>query len=78
MSDLRTIPGSVDMTVQTLTIGKRKYVVIAERDYERLRKKAGETEVRDEVADEAMRDLGRYRRTGKAIAWSQAKRKLGL
>lgn len=74
----RTIGGSIKMTVQTLTIGKRQFVVIPKSDYERLRKRAGETKVRKEVAEEAMRDLARYRRTGKSVPWSRAKRELGL
>ena len=66
------------MDVQTLTIGKRRFVVIPERDYERLRKRAGEEEVRPEFAEEAMRELKAYRKTHKAADWTDIKRKLGL
>jgi hypothetical protein len=66
------------MDVQTLTIGKRRFVVVPEREFERLRKRAGEGEVRPEFAEEAMRDLKAYRKTGKAIEWTDVKHKLGI
>ena len=67
------------MDVQTLTIGKRRFVVLPERDFERLRKRAGlEEEVRPEFADEAMRELKAYRKTGKAADWADVKRRLDL
>jgi hypothetical protein len=66
------------MTTQTLTIGKRRFVVIPERDFLRLQKKAAETEVRPEFAKEAMNELRSYRKTRKAANWTDVKRKLGL
>ena len=66
------------MTTQTLVIGKRRFVVIPEREFRRLQKRAGEGEVCPEFAEEAMRELKAYRKTGKATDWKDAKRKLGL
>lgn len=66
------------MTTQTLTIGRRRFVVVAERDFVRLQKLAGERTVRPEFADEARRELKAYRKTGKAANWSDVKRRLGL
>lgn len=66
------------MNTQTLTIGKRRFIVVAERDFRRLWKLAGEGAVRPEFAEEAMRELKAYRKTGKAAEWTDVKRKLGL
>jgi hypothetical protein len=66
------------MNTQTLTIGKRRFVVVPERDFQRLQKRAGEREIRPDFAQEAMRELRAYRKTGKAVKWSDLKRKLGL
>lgn len=74
------------MTTQTLTIGKRKFVLIPERDFRRLEKQAGEREVRPRASStvhpefglEAMRELQAYRKTGKATDWKDVKRRLGL
>lgn len=66
------------MTMQTLTIGKRKYVLIAERDFRALQKRAGEPVVRAEFARSAMRELKAYRKTRKSIPWTAVRRKLGL
>lgn len=66
------------MVTQTLTIGKRRFIVVPERDFKRLQKRAAESEVRPELAQEAMRELQTYRKTGKAANWSDVKRKLGL
>jgi len=66
------------MTAQTLTIGKRRFVLVSERDFRRLQKRAGQCEVRPEFAQEAMRELKAYRKTGKAANWTDVKRKLGL
>ncbi|MGD0460984.1 MAG: hypothetical protein ABSB74_00705 [Tepidisphaeraceae bacterium] len=54
------------MTTQTLTIGKRRFVVVPERDFRRLQKRAGEGTVRPEFAQEAMWELKAYRKTGKS------------
>jgi hypothetical protein len=66
------------MTPQTLVIGKRRFVVIPEREFRRFQKRAGEGKVRPEFAEEAMRELRAYRKTGKAADWNDVKRKLGL
>ena len=66
------------MTIQTLTLGKRRFVVVPKRDFQRLRKQAGASAVRAEFAEEAMRELHAYRKTGKAVEWSSVKRRLGL
>jgi len=66
------------MIAQTLTIGKRRFVLVSEREFRRLQKRAGQYEVRPEFAQEAMRELKAYRKTGKAADWTDVKRKLGL
>ena len=65
------------MVTQTLTIGKRRFVVVPERDFQRLQSRREKT-VRREFAEEAMRELKAYRKTGKAAKWTDVKRKLGL
>lgn len=66
------------MTTQTLTIGKRRFVVVAERDFARLQKLAGKQQVRALFADDAMKDLRAYRRTRQATDWKRIKRRLGI
>jgi len=66
------------MTAMTLTIGKRRFVVLPETEFRRLQKRAGEKTVRPELAEEAMRELRVYRKTGKAANWTDFRRKLGL
>lgn len=66
------------MTTQTLTIGKRRFVVVAERDFVRLQKLAAKREVIADFADDAMKDLRAYRRTRKAAGWKSVKRRLGI
>jgi hypothetical protein len=51
---------------------------VPERDFLQLQKRAGEAVIRPEFAEEAMRELKAYRKTGKAAKWSDVKRKLGL
>ena len=63
---------------QTLTIGKRRFVLIPEREFQRLQKRAAGKQVRPEFAQDAMRELRNYRKSGKAAKWSDVKRKLGL
>jgi hypothetical protein len=63
---------------QTLTIGKRRFVVVPEREFQRLQERAGEGAIRTEFAEEAMRELKAYQKTGKAADWKDVKRKLGL
>lgn len=66
------------MTIQTLTIGKRRFVLVPERDFQRLQKRAAQNVVRPEFAKEALRELEAYRRTGEAAEWSSVRRRLGL
>ena len=66
------------MTTQTLIIGKRRFVLVAERDFQRLQEQAARRTVRPEFAEEAMRELRAYRKTRKAANWTDVKRKLGL
>jgi hypothetical protein len=66
------------MTTQTLIIGKRRFVLVSERDFWRLQKQAGEGTVRPEFAEEAMQELKAYRKTGKAANWNDVRRRLGL
>ena len=66
------------MAVQTLVIGKRRYVLVPEREFLRLQKRSGEAQVRPEFGEEAMRELRAYRKTRKAASWSDVKRRLGL
>jgi hypothetical protein len=63
----------------TLTIGKRRFVLVPEREFLRLQKLAAERQqVRPEFGREAMKELRDYKKTGKAAKWSDVKRKLGL
>lgn len=68
----------VRMITQTLTIGKRRFVAVPECDFQRLQKRADEGAARAEFAEEAMRELKAYRKTGKAASWIDLKGKLGL
>jgi hypothetical protein len=51
---------------------------VSERDFLRLQRQAGQRIVDREFAQEAMRELKAYRKTGKAANWTDVKRKLGL
>ena len=66
------------MVTQTLTIGKRRFVLVPERDFQRLQKRAAAAIVDPAFAREAMGELRTYRKTGKATKWDEVKRKLGL
>jgi len=66
------------MTVQTITIGKRRFVLLPERDFQRLDKRAEEAYVRPDFAQKALRELKAYKRTGKAADWQDVKRRLAL
>ncbi len=66
------------MTIQKLRIGKRRFVLLAESDFQQLQKKAKRRVVRPEFALEAMRGLRAYRKTRKAADWPRVKRRLGL
>ena len=66
------------MTTQILTIGKRRFVVVPEQDFLKLQKRAAKETVRSEFAEDAMKELRKYRKTGVATPWPKVKRKLGL
>ncbi len=66
------------MTVQTLTIGKHRFVLLRERDFLKLRQRGEGSEIRPAVARDAMKELRHYRRTGKARNWTKVKADLGL
>jgi hypothetical protein len=66
------------MTVQTLTIGKQRFVLLRERDFLQLQGRARSAQVRPEVVKKAMKDLQSFRRSGKAASWTKIKRELGL
>ena len=66
------------MTIQTLTIGKRRFILLPERDFQRLQKQARQNVVRPEFAEDAMRELKAYRKTGNAAKWPSVKMRLGL
>ena len=65
------------MTVQTIEIGRKKFVLLAEGDFRKLQKRAAAGEVRPDFAEEAMKELRAYRKTGKARRWEQVKADLG-
>jgi len=62
------------MAATTLTIGKKDYVVVPRKDYERLLRKAGLTDEAD-VA-ESIRRLNDPKE--KRIPWSHVKKRAGL
>ncbi len=62
------------MTTQTLTIGKRRFVLVPERDFQRLQKQAGQKVVNKDFAKDAMNELRAYKKTGKAANWANVKR----
>lgn len=66
------------ITIQTLTLGKQRFVAVLEKDFQRLQKRAGARMVRSEFAKEAMRELQTYRKTGKESQWKNVKHRLGL
>ena len=65
------------MTVANFTIGRREYVVIPRREFERMRAELG-AEAAQDRADvvEAVKRLKDPRE--KSIPWPQAKKRLGL
>jgi hypothetical protein len=65
------------MTVSTLKIGSREYVLLARRDFDRLRRKAALLSDQD-AADvaESLRRL--HNPKEKRIPWSRVKRRSGL
>ena len=74
------------MPEQTLTLGRRRFVLVPERDYLKLQKLAGRAAAKNtsarrvnaEFAEDAIRELRSYRKTRKAAKWAEVKAKLGL
>ena len=65
------------MTVANFKIGRREYVVIPRRDFERMRAELGAQAAQDRV--DALEAVKRLRDPHqKSIPWSQAKKRLGL
>ena len=62
------------MTVGTLKVGKREFVVLPRREYERMAARLAE-DARD--AKLARAALAHYRRTGYGITLEELERKLG-
>ena len=63
------------MAVQTLKLGKRRYVVIPEEDFHRLQAKAEEMDKEDrgDVAE-----AGRRKAEGRSRPYGELRKKLGL
>lgn len=70
------------MTVQTLTLGKRKFVVVPETDFRRLQERAADMAAKDEDRRDAAilrRRLDEMRRRGeKPTPYVQFRKQLGL
>ena len=62
------------MTVGTLKVGKREFVVLPRREYERLAARLAE-DARD--VRRARAALAHYRKTGRGITQEQLERELG-
>ena len=62
------------MTVGTLKVGKREFVVLPRREYERLTARLAE-DARD--ARRAKAALAHYRKTGRGISLEDLERELG-
>ena len=57
---------------------KRRFVLLPERDFRRPQKRAGQSVVRPQFVEEAMREPKAYRKTGEAASWPGVKPRLGL
>jgi hypothetical protein len=68
------------MTVGTLTIGRKKFVVIPEKEYRQLKKLAGM--LPDESIEQDLRDSAELRRRksagGKPVPLAAVRKRLGL
>jgi hypothetical protein len=65
------------VTVSTLKIGKREYVVVPRKDFEQLRRKADRKAAEDSVdVAESLRRLNDPRE--KRVPWDQVKKRAGL
>jgi hypothetical protein len=72
-----------DMTVSNIKIGRRKFVVVPERDFDRMQtdsKRYQELVKEDRALGKlAEKELRAFRKSGdKGIPWEQVKKELGL
>ena len=65
------------MATQVLTIGKRRFVLLPEREFLKLKEQADSAQVHPQFAADAMKQLQAYRKTGVATPWPKIKRKSG-
>lgn len=63
------------MTTQTLTLGKRKFVIVAEKDFRRLQERA-EQITRQDRGDVA--ETARRKNRGPSRPYSELRNRLGL
>ncbi len=71
------------MTVQTLTLGKNKFVVVPEREFDRLRRENAQYRAMlnedRRLGKLAEKELKAHRKSGrKGTAWEAVKNELGL
>ena len=68
------------MTIQTLTLGKKKFVVLPEKDFRQLQKQAQQTTAEDrrDAATLRRRLSSMRRRNEKPQPYLQARKDLGL
>ncbi len=66
------------METQTITIGKKRYVLMPEKEYEKLRTRKDRQLVCEDIVSDAMTQVQEYRKTGQARDWAEIKKELGL
>jgi hypothetical protein len=71
------------MTVANLKIGRQRFVVVAERDFDRLQRESKQfrrlIEEDRALGQLAQKELRSFRKSGgKGIAWERVKKELGL
>ena len=64
------------MTISTLKLGRKEFVVISKRDFKRMAAKLMEDEENAEDVRLAKAALAEYRRTGKSITLEDLEREL--
>ncbi|HTW94291.1 MAG TPA: hypothetical protein VMD30_05840 [Tepidisphaeraceae bacterium] len=65
------------MTVSTVRIGKREYVLLPRKDFDRLQRQA--EQIREEEAEDVAESVRRlHDAKEKPISWEQVKRRAGL
>jgi hypothetical protein len=75
--------GGVPMTIANLKIGQRKFVVVPERDFDRMQSENQRyrqlLEEDRQMGELAQRELKAFKRSGaKGIPWEKIKKELGL